>query len=501
MKNNGSPRPNILLITTDQQRWDTFGAFKPAFMQTPHLDHLAYDGVSFRYAYVNCPTCVASRTSIMTGQSAFTHQMGTNGKTCDYFGEENTLPSVMKSAGYHTALIGKAHFHPQYNRHGFDDFFILDDYYKWVAEKGFPGGHRLHGLGENELYATLATVPEHLSITSWITETAADFIQRRRDPQKPWFLWVSYSKPHPPIDPPEPYYSMYQRSEIPPPIESGWSQNPKTTPRFIRQRQLRHNFEAFSAEVLARGKAGYYGMITQIDHNIGRIWAAVHDTGPHKEYTVNDNTLTIFTSDHGELFGDHRDGAKGSCLDGSTRVPFIIRTPRTWKEGRHRGEICDVPINLSDILPTCAAAAGADIPECVEGKNLLDLVEHPPSERRVIFGNSFTRERPESIGWATIFDGRWKYTWHFEDGAELLFNLTDDPLEQHNRADEPEAAPLKTDLHDDLEARLKPLNQGRYLKDGKLWHPETPPPLDEQALRGKSFPGNFRDDHPSCARH
>lgn len=494
------PPPNILLITTDQQRWETFGPFKPSFMQTPHLDNLAYDGVSFRYAYVNCPTCVASRTSIMTGQSAFTHRMGVNGKTSEYFGEARTLPTVLKSVGYHTALIGKAHFHPQYNRHGFDDFFVLDDYYKWIADKGFPGGGRLHGLGENELYATLATVPERLSITSWITETAADYLMRRRDPLKPWFLWVSYSKPHPPIDPPEPYYSMYQRSAIPPPIRSDWSEDPARVPHFIRRRQLAFNFEAIAPEVLARAKAGYYGMITQIDHNIGRLWAAIKDTGPHERFTIEDNTLTLFTSDHGELFGDHLDGAKGSCLDGSARVPFILRTPRTWKSRRHRGEICDVPVTPADILPTCAAAAGAEIPEGVEGINLLEMIERPPSERSVIFGANFTKDQPEQISWAALFDGQHKYAWHFADGRELLFDLSADPLEQQNLTGDAHAE-LCERLRGDLEARLRPLNEGRYLRDGKLWQHKKPPVIDEKAARGLSFPGNMRDDHPSCARH
>ncbi len=495
------PRPNCLLITTDQQRWDTYGSFKPPFMQTPHLDNLAYDGVSFRYAYVNCPTCVASRTSIMTGRSAFSHGMGTNAKTSEYFGEAGTLPTVLKQAGYHTALIGKAHFHPQYNRHGFDEFFILDDYYKWVAEKGFPGGHRLHGLGENELYATLATVPERLSITSWIAETAADFIQRRRDPQKPWFLWVSFSKPHPPIDPPEPYYSMYQRCAIPPPLQSDWSRDAETTPRFIRQRQLQFSFENMAPEVIARGKAAYYGMITQIDHNIGRIFGAIQDTGPHEKFTINDDTLVIFTSDHGELFGDHNDGAKGTCLDGSTRVPFILRTPRTWKERRYRNTICDLPVTPADILPTFVGVAGAEIPSEVEGKSLLDLMQTPPPSRTVVSGSGFSREDPQQIAWAMLFDGRWKYTWHFDDGRELLFDLQKDPHEQVNLAADTEVAVTKAALRQDLEAQLGLVKDGGYLKEGRLWDRGKHEPPDEALFRGKTFPGNMRDDHPSCVRH
>ena len=201
----------------------------------------------------------------------------------------------------------------------------------------------------------------------------------------------------------------------------------------LKRRQLTYNTDAISPEALSRGKAAYLGMITQIDHNIGRIWGAIHDTGTHDAFTINDNTLTIFTSDHGELFGDHRDAAKGSSLDGSSRVPFILRLPRTLDTDRHRGKTCDTPINLSDILPH-VRTAGAKIPDSVEGKNLLEFLSEAPKERKIILGSAFKKDKPENIAWAAIHDGRYKYTWHFADGKPLLFDLEEDPLEQNNLA-------------------------------------------------------------------
>ena len=332
-------RPNIVLITTDQQRFDTFGEYAPSFVRTPHLNHLANDGVVFERAFSDCPVCVPARAAYMTGQSVFRHSMGINAPTCDYFDEENTLPTLMRGLGYQTMAIGKMHFHPQRKRHGFDQTVTLDAYYRQMRESGNPLQPRRHGLGENTLFPTMATVPEALTLTSWITEKSVEFLTEERDPTSPFFLWVSYSKPHPPIDPPEPYYSMYRNCDIDKPWMAEWSDNPDL-PEAIRKHMSAGSCGPLSPEILREGKAGYYGTITQIDYNIGRIMGALQDTGCF--FNPNDNTLILFCSDHGELLMDHNMKAKDTHHEGSMHVPFIMRLPKTWDERYVGSKIKDV---------------------------------------------------------------------------------------------------------------------------------------------------------------
>ncbi len=191
-------QPNILLITTDQQRFDTCGPRAPAWMRTPHFDHLCREGVRFDAAYADCPLCVPARASIMTGKTVYAHGMTGNGDTSKYFGEANTLPTVLRELGYQTAAIGKMHFGPQRCRHGWEEMILPADYYRQMARSGLPFQPMRHGLGQTELYPTLATVPEILTLTSWIAEQCVDYILERRDPTRPFLLWCSFSKPHPP---------------------------------------------------------------------------------------------------------------------------------------------------------------------------------------------------------------------------------------------------------------------------------------------------------------
>ncbi len=229
--------PNIVLITTDQQRFDTIAPYAPAFMRTPHIDHLMRDGVVFDRAYADCPICVASRASIMTGKYARNHGLPDNQNTSTRIGRENTLPTLLRRLGYQTAAIGKMHFGPERCRHGFDEMILPADYYRHMIRSGSHWQPMRHGLGQNELYPAMATVPECLTLTSWIAEQCVEYIKERRDPTVPFFLWCSFSKPHPPLDPPEPYYSMYRNCALPEPIQSGWSQSDRRPIAFRRQQE------------------------------------------------------------------------------------------------------------------------------------------------------------------------------------------------------------------------------------------------------------------------
>jgi arylsulfatase len=270
------PQPNILLITTDQQRSDTVGPEAPPFLMTPHVDLLTREGVRFSRAYAESPLCVPSRVSIMTGRSVFSHGMLTNGVTSEVIQRQSSLPSRLAAVGYQTVAIGKMHFGPQRARHGFDEMIVPDDYYFEMQRSGNPVQPMRHGLGQNELYPGLATVPEPLTLTAWIADQAARFVLDRRDPTTPFFLWVSFSKPHPPLDPPEPYASMYRDAAIPAPVIGAW-RSPEHCPPAFRKFQEKQAYDLLPAGVARLARAAYYGLVTQVDYNMGRVLSALQD--------------------------------------------------------------------------------------------------------------------------------------------------------------------------------------------------------------------------------
>jgi arylsulfatase A-like enzyme len=492
-------KPNILLISTDQQRFDTVGEKKPSFLRTPHLANLEAEGVIFRRTYADCPVCVPGRVALMTGQSCYRHGMGTNAPTDKYFDTCDTLPTLLKESGYHTAMVGKAHFHPQRKRHGFDQTITLDSYYRMTEKDGGPRPRR-HGLGENELVATLSTVSEERTLTSWITERSCQWIREDRDPSQPWFLWVSYSKPHAPLDPPEPYYSMYRNSPIPEPFMGTWEKGERC-PYCLSVRQHTHAIDLLDAEQIRSARAAYYGLITHIDYNIGRLTAAIQDTGAF--FSPIDNTLIIFWSDHGDHLGDHGRTAKDDAYESSWHVPMIMRLPRTWsKDNRLIGRKIDSVTCIQDIYSTCLTAAGATLPKEIIGQDLFALAKGElQSPRKWLLGGfGFNKNNPDNIEWSAVTDGNWKYIWHYDGGLEQLFDLKNDPHELTDLGAEPAFETKRSDCRNELVRQLR--EQAPKFVDGD--HPLIRPPKklpSIEEMRAGGFPGHMWDMHPSDATH
>lgn len=415
-------KPNILLVTTDQQRFDTCGTRKPSFMRTPHLDQLGFEGIVFSAAYADCPVCVPARLSIMSGKFATTHGMIYNGGSVQVLGRDDTLPGRLRRLGYQTAAIGKMHFGPQRCRHGFDEMILPDDYYRAMARAGHPCQPMHTGLGQNEIHPGMSTVPEALTLTSWTAEQCVDYIRERRDPTAPFFLWCSFAKPHPPFDPPEPYYSMYRQCKIPPPAVGDWTWG-EGCPPILDQTRKGMKHDLVPPEVWREARSAYYGLVTQIDYNLGRVLGALVET------KLYNDTLIVFTSDHGELLGDH--GAAGKCYfyEGSAHVPFIVRPPKSWK--RCPGSEVRTPVTHADLLPTLVAAAGETAAD-VDGVNLL--AQEGMAARRYVIGVGGANVRQ-----AAITDGRWKYLWFPQGAREQLFDLEADPYELGSLAADPAA--------------------------------------------------------------
>lgn len=482
-----SERPNILLITTDQQRWDAVGGTGPAFLRTPHFDHLCREGVRFNRAYSDCPLCVPARRTIMTGQHAHTHGMTENAVSVPV-DPSATLPGRLTAAGYQSMAIGKMHFHPQRYRQGFQEMILPDDYYREMARKGGAQPMR-HGLGQNEITPTMSTVPETETLTSWIAERSVDFITHRRDPSVPFFLWTSFSKPHPPLDPPEPYYSMYRDANIPDPVCGDWARR-EDCPVALRRMWERMDGDR-SPEIIREARAAYYGLVSQIDFNLGRIFAALRASGQWK------NTIILFASDHGEYLGDHGGMWKGFFHESSARVPFVLRLPPTAPWSSSDRTVDDL-VCLVDIYPTLLGAAGIDVPADVDGVNMLPAVREvrTPKPRWVV---SVFATDVEHCYQLAITDGRWKYLWFPEGAAEQLFDVESDPSELHNRATDTDAAAIKsalrTALIDELAAKQSP-----YVVDGDLLR--MPVQEDPPGFRGSHrFPGYSLEQSDRDSRH
>ena len=463
-------------------------------MRMPHFDFLAREGVRFDRAYTDVPVCVASRVGIMTGKTFLSHGMLVNGETSDVMAGRETLPGQLAAAGYQTVGIGKMHFFPQRARHGFHELILPEDYYRAMEKSGHPYQPMRHGLGQNELYPGMATVPESLTLTSWIGDQCVEFIRERRDPTRPFFLWCSFSKPHPPLDPPEPYYSMYRNANIPIRTLSSWRDDPDRCPPAFVWNQLLNDYDRIPGEIIDEARAAYYGLVTHCDYVMGRVFGALLDVD------LLDDALILLTSDHGEYLGDQRAGGKGFFHDVSARVPMVLRLPKSW-DRRCAGLTVDSPVLLADIAPTFLAAAGSASDD-MEGHDLVALARGDlASPRTHVLGACCVTPKPGfASDYFAITDGRAKYIWYPEGGIEQLFDLVADPHEVTDVSAEVAYRAMKDNLQTAL---LRELVQRapQHLADGSSLPIRVRRELPANEVRSLGWPGFHTDRYHLDVRH
>lgn len=448
----------------------------------------------FDAAYATTPICVPSRLTVLTGQSAVRHGMTHNGASRDVLPPgARTLPARLGELGYATIGIGKMHFTPPRAHHGFEELILPDDYYRQARRMSVLPMR--HGLGQNELHPGMATVPEAQTLTSWLSEQAVDHIHHRRDPTRPMFMWLSYTKPHPPLDPPEPYYSMYQDAPIPDPVVGDWAGDVDAPAAFVRQRR-RGSFDLLDDATIRAARAAYYGLVTQIDYNLGRVLAALQDIGEL------DRTMIVFTSDHGEFLGDHGSGNKVFFHEASAGVPMIVRPPVSDTRVAP-GTVVTTPVSLADVLPTFVAAAGSSVDSAaddIDGEDLVQLATDPAGDRLITAVASGDAGPPGQPYYLAVTDGRHKYIWYPEGPAEQLFDLEADPHERHDFASRPNAGELLARWRERLVAAVREAGGERYLDGDQL--PEVAPLGDTAAeQRARAWPGYHTDDFSLDVRH
>ena len=434
---------NVILITVDQWRGDCLSIDGHPVVHTPSLDQIALDGVRFSRTYAACPICIPARASLMSGLSPQTHgRVGyRDGVPWNY---PTTIAGEFTRHGYQTQAIGKMHVFPERARIGFEnvilhdgflhfarrnhpDSTMVDDYLPWLRrETGNPAAdHFDHGIGCNTLLARPWDKEERLHPTNWVVTQAIDFL-RRRDPTTPFFLNLSFHRPHPPYDPPAWAFEQYLNADLPPPFSGDWNDEISIESR-PHQADCHHG--KVDDRILRRARAGYFGNITHIDHQIGRFLEILH------EYHMHDNSWIVFLSDHGEMLGDHNLWRKGYPYEGSARVPLLIKAPReeSFPSGVARDTLCE----LRDIMPTLLDCVDLPVPECAEGRSLLPAARYGgQTVREFLHGEGVLDDN--STQWLT--DGEEKYVWFGHDGTEQLFNLSDDPCETRNLARSPASA-------------------------------------------------------------
>ncbi len=419
-------RPNILLLMSDQHRGDCLGADGNTVIQTPNLDRLAQGGVRFRCAYSSTPTCTPARAALLTGMSPWSHGLLGYGAVAEHYPVE--LPQLLRSAGYYTLGIGKMHWTPQRALHGFHRT-ILDesgreespgfrsDYRSWLFSEAPGANPEPTGISWNGYAAKAFPLPERLHPTAWVAETAIHFLRDYRGAE-PWFLKVSFERPHSPYDPPPRWMDRYARSPVPPPRAGHWSG--KFRPAEPNVPDPWHG--DLGAETVRAAREGYYGSVSFVDEQIGHILEALDQRGQLS------NTMILFLADHGDMLGDQYLWRKGYAYEPSARIPMLLH----WADGLDRaqaGQAIGKPVEIRDVLPTLLDAAGVPVPHGVEGRSLLGLARNPDSGWREWIDLEHDVVYHPDNHWNALTDGVWKYIYHANSGQEQLFQLTKDPAE------------------------------------------------------------------------
>lgn len=441
------PRPNILLLMADQLRMDCVGAYGNRVIHTPNLDRLAHEGVCFRNAYSTTPTCTPARSALLTGLGPWSHGMlgYSNMASLPYPVEK---PRAMAEAGYYTTSIGKNHYRPIRNPHGYHHMVQDEhcsywfhkegpqqeasweerpDYESWFWSQAPDKDPHLTGLGWNDHRGRpFAYADERLHATHWTGETAVRFLEQY-DRTEPFFLKVSFIRPHSPYDPPMRCFKMYEDADLPKAQVGKWAA--RFAPRSSDANDLWHG--KLPDDVIRTSRQAYYGSVTFVDEQIGRILDAL------TERKMLDNTLILFLADHGDMLADQNLWRKGYGYEQSTHIPMLLRAPASMGP-EYVGKTVTNAVEIRDVLPTFMEAAGLSIPPSIEGRSLLQLVrtngegwrEYIDLEHNICYG-------PENH-WNGLTDGEWKYLYLALDGEEQLFHLAKDPYELEDLAQRPE---------------------------------------------------------------
>jgi len=463
-------RPNILIIHADQHRCDCLGAYGNPDLRTPNIDMLAADGVRYQNSFCCFPVCTPSRYSLISGLYVHQHLGWTN--RCTLPAGLPTLPRILRDAGYHTKAVGKMHFTPTYLDVGFDEMLLAeqdgpgrydDDYHRWLREERLC--NRVDLIDQVRAYrqqappvywdtygALRSDLDEAHHSTTWIGDRAVETVQG-------WtggghMLMVGFVKPHHPFDPPAPWDEMYDPAALS--ILPGWTE--ACLPQDLAYHSGYFDMASMAEPQLRRVMAFYYATISQIDHHVGRLIDALKARGLYED------TLIVYTSDHGDYLGFHHLLLKGNHMyDPLIKVPLIVKLP-----GQARaGQVSSALVNNVDVAPTLLRAVGLEVPRTMQG---VDLVA-PGAGSGLVFA-----EAPRARQYMVRSQTR-KLLLCRDESQSQYFDLERDPLEMHNLIGEPA-------YRDEVEAMRQQLLQWALFDSPSLVHLDG----DASVIAGQNVP-------------
>lgn len=449
-----SPSPDLLILHTDQWRWDALGLLgSPA--RTPEVDRLAAEGVHFDHAVVQSPVSMPSRVSILTGR--YPSSLGITSMGVPVPTDVPTLASLMRRRGWRTANFGKLHFQPHANRdhasphpsYGFDVLKLCDepgvyedDYRAWVRSMdptavdsisiGLPPAaaawQSMMGLDPRVMHPDDGPREDFdgphafgadasLTHTAWVATSVRDHLAALPSHQ-PSMCIANFFAPHPPFYVPQRFLDLYDRDALP-------------LPALDESERGRQASSALDDDRMRAIKHGYFAAISEVDHHIGRILEGLQSSGRA------DRTIVILVSDHGEWLGDHLRLAKGYPADDPVaRVPLIVRWPgRITQPGRRVSDV----VELLDVVPTVLQAVGIPAPTDIQGQSLLPALRGEGLDRLDIAITEHER-------WTSVRSSTHHYVVH-EDGTERLWDIQADPTEHREMVQD---IPKNPDVEFDL---------------------------------------------------
>ncbi len=450
-------RPNILILYTDQQRWDSLKCYGNELAKTPNLDELASRGVRFNHYYVQNPVCMPSRMSFLTGRYPSSLEVGHNG--IPFPPDAVPINQILKPYGYHTGQLGKLHFQPHAKRdhrephptYGFDTFILSDEpgcyddaYMKWVesiapnmvnkVRCSLPPAAHKHGQKPYVETPRQTHEPyifegdEDLTHSAFVTSEVCNFIRKHR--KGPFFAIGGFYAPHAPVNPPKRFVDMYNINNMP-------------LPKMGEEEKFAPFLKDVPAQKWRETIAYYLALVSHVDDCVGKIIQQLKEEG------IFENTIVIFTSDHGEFLGDHGRVAKGmpghDCI---TRVPFIISYP----DGIGGGKVVDDLVEAVDVVPTLLDYCGIQTPGIIQGKSLKGLLEGGVNyHREDVLTEMFS---PGGVTQTTVRTKDYKY-YCDSKGREVLYDLKEDPDELKNVVKEDRYKDVLSDMRKRLILRIQ----------------------------------------------
>ena len=439
-------QPNILVIMSDEHAPQFSGFGGHPLVRTPHLDALAARGVLFRNAYCNSPLCVPSRMSFMTGR--YPHHNGAYDNATALSSDAVTWTHLLRAAGYNAALSGKQHFVGPDQLHGFQAQLAFDLHAsKHLAvsdwSRGTPVAARpWHGVAQAGPGST-----REIEVDDQVEAAALAYIEDPARKERPWVLDVGFIAPHFPFVVPQKYWDMYRPEDMDLPVlPEGHVESQH--PVFQRMRGMFGSLQLFPEEQVRRARAAYYGLITYLDDKVGALMAALEQTGQLE------NTLVIYTSDHGEMNGEHGMWRKSNFYEQSVRVPLIMSCPALLPEAR----VVKASVSLVDVVATMVEAAGAEPVTPLDGESLLPLAPGDAGAETAWKDEVFSEYLAHGVARpvAMLRRGQHKLIYSLDD-APLLFDLEADPGEFTDLAADPAHVSTREELRAALLSHWNPV--------------------------------------------